>query len=164
MEGDYICFYDAEGRIHGHFGIQRDVTERKQAEEALSRFNQRLKLLQRTDRAILGAHSIEDIANAAVEHVHELVPCRRASVVVFDGAAEFGRIVGLRTSGDTAAKVGSEVPLRVFGNLDELRQGRAQLVSDVEQARGRGPGKSPAKGRYQVFCEYSPGRGWREER
>ena len=29
IEGDYICFYDADGRITGHFGIQRDVTERR---------------------------------------------------------------------------------------------------------------------------------------
>ena len=58
VEGDYICFYDAEGRITGHFGIQRDVTERKQAEEALFRFNRRLRLLQQTDRAILSAHSL----------------------------------------------------------------------------------------------------------
>ena len=27
IEGDYICFYDDQGRITGHFGIQRDVTE-----------------------------------------------------------------------------------------------------------------------------------------
>src|SRR5688500_10941696 len=27
IEGDYICLYDDEGRIIGHFGIQRDVTE-----------------------------------------------------------------------------------------------------------------------------------------
>jgi PAS domain S-box-containing protein len=27
IEGDYICFYDDEGRITGHFGIQRDITE-----------------------------------------------------------------------------------------------------------------------------------------
>ena len=33
IEGDYICMYDAEGRISGHFGIQRDVTERKRVEE-----------------------------------------------------------------------------------------------------------------------------------
>jgi PAS domain S-box-containing protein len=33
IEGDYICLYDAEGRIIGHFGIQRDVTQRKRAEE-----------------------------------------------------------------------------------------------------------------------------------
>lgn len=35
IEGDYICLYDAERRIIGHFGIQRDITERKQGEEAL---------------------------------------------------------------------------------------------------------------------------------
>ena len=35
IEGDYICLYDAAGRILGHFGIQRDITERKRAEEAL---------------------------------------------------------------------------------------------------------------------------------
>jgi PAS domain S-box-containing protein len=35
IEGEYILLYDSEGRITGHFGIQRDVTERKRAEEAL---------------------------------------------------------------------------------------------------------------------------------
>jgi formate hydrogenlyase transcriptional activator len=27
IEGDYLCFYDGDGRITGHFGIQRDVTD-----------------------------------------------------------------------------------------------------------------------------------------
>lgn len=35
IEGDYICLYDDQGRITGHFGLQRDVTDRKQAEEAI---------------------------------------------------------------------------------------------------------------------------------
>ena len=35
IEGDYICMYDGAGRLIGHFGIQRDITERKRAEEAL---------------------------------------------------------------------------------------------------------------------------------
>ena len=35
IEGDYICLYDAAGRILGHFGIQRDITERKRAEQAV---------------------------------------------------------------------------------------------------------------------------------
>ena len=136
VEGDYICFYDAEGRITGHFGIQRDVTERKRAEEALFRFNQRLTLLQQTDRAILAARSIEDIANAAVAHVRELVPCRRASVVVFDMAAGSGRIVGIHAPGDTQIEMGAEIPLGVFGSLDELRQGKPHVVSDVDQTAG----------------------------
>lgn len=32
IEGDYICLYDEYRRIVGHFGIQRDITSRKQAE------------------------------------------------------------------------------------------------------------------------------------
>ncbi len=35
IEGDYICLYAPDGRIMGHFGIQRDITERRRAEEAL---------------------------------------------------------------------------------------------------------------------------------
>ena len=35
IEGDYVCLYDDEGRIRGHFGIQRDVTDQKVAEQKL---------------------------------------------------------------------------------------------------------------------------------
>lgn len=35
VEGDYMCFYDAAGRITGHFGIQRDVTDRTLAAKEL---------------------------------------------------------------------------------------------------------------------------------
>lgn len=35
IEGDYICLYDSEGRITGHFGIQRDITDRVFAESEL---------------------------------------------------------------------------------------------------------------------------------
>ncbi len=36
IEGDYICLYDDQGRLTGHFGVQQDVTSRKQAEHALA--------------------------------------------------------------------------------------------------------------------------------
>ncbi len=35
IEGDYICLYDDRERITGHFGVQREVTARKRAEQAL---------------------------------------------------------------------------------------------------------------------------------
>ncbi|HMA45405.1 MAG TPA: PAS domain S-box protein [Gemmatimonadales bacterium] len=35
IEGDYMCLYAPDGRIIGHFGIQRDITARHRAEEAL---------------------------------------------------------------------------------------------------------------------------------
>ncbi len=37
IEGDYICIYDDYGHIRGHFGIQRDITDKKIAEEKLKK-------------------------------------------------------------------------------------------------------------------------------
>lgn len=45
VEGDYMCFYDASGRITGHFGIQRDVTDRILAAEELERSRAELRAL-----------------------------------------------------------------------------------------------------------------------
>ena len=42
IEGEYLCIYDDNGEITGHFGIQRDVTERKKAAKELERLNNRL--------------------------------------------------------------------------------------------------------------------------
>jgi formate hydrogenlyase transcriptional activator len=73
IEGDYICFYDAQGRITGHFGIQRDVTER-------TRYTKRLRLLQHMDRAILAARSVEEITSTALNDIRDLIPCTSVSV------------------------------------------------------------------------------------
>jgi len=45
VEGDYMCFYDASGRITGHFGIQRDVTDRILAVEQLEQSRAELRAL-----------------------------------------------------------------------------------------------------------------------
>jgi two-component system sensor histidine kinase UhpB len=45
VEGDYMCFYDAAGRITGHFGIQRDVTDRVLAAEELEQSRTELRAL-----------------------------------------------------------------------------------------------------------------------
>jgi diguanylate cyclase (GGDEF)-like protein/PAS domain S-box-containing protein len=51
IEGDYICFYDAQGRITGHFGIQRDITQRKAAEQALQDSEESLSLALKAAKA-----------------------------------------------------------------------------------------------------------------
>ncbi|MDW7677274.1 MAG: ATP-binding protein [Bacillota bacterium] len=46
VKGDYICLYDDQGRITGHYGIQADVTARKEAEDALIQSEELLKATQ----------------------------------------------------------------------------------------------------------------------
>ena len=43
IEGDYICIYDEEDYITGCFGIQREVTSRKQTEQALRKSEERFR-------------------------------------------------------------------------------------------------------------------------
>ncbi len=38
IEGDYICIFDEQGRIAGHFGVQKDVTKDREAEKQLERY------------------------------------------------------------------------------------------------------------------------------
>jgi signal transduction histidine kinase len=45
IEGDYMVIYDDRGRIVGHFGIQRDVTDRHQATEQIRASSQQLRAL-----------------------------------------------------------------------------------------------------------------------
>ena len=52
VEGDYMCFYDDRGRITGHFGIQRDVTDRTRAAEELEQSREELRALAARLQAI----------------------------------------------------------------------------------------------------------------
>jgi signal transduction histidine kinase len=45
IEGDYMVIYDGRGRIAGHFGIQRDVTDRHLAAEQIRTSRQQLRAL-----------------------------------------------------------------------------------------------------------------------
>jgi PAS domain S-box-containing protein len=136
LDGDYICIYDSEGRFTGSFSVQRDVTARKQAEYALRRSSQRLKLLRQTDRAILSVRSVHEIAEAVLTRFHELVPCQRASVSVIEPGGSAARLVGVLTAEGAqlapgSLRVGSWVPLDLFGDPDDLRQGRPYVVPNI---------------------------------
>jgi two-component system, NarL family, sensor histidine kinase UhpB len=52
VEGDYMCFYDAAGRITGHFGVQRDVTDRTLAAQELEASRAELRALAARLQAI----------------------------------------------------------------------------------------------------------------
>lgn len=45
IEGHYLCVYDEHGRITGHLGIQRDITDRYLAAEEIARSREELRAL-----------------------------------------------------------------------------------------------------------------------
>ncbi len=51
IEGDYICMYDEQGRIIGHFGVQRDVTDRKTAMQDIAESEKRFRTLYESVQA-----------------------------------------------------------------------------------------------------------------
>jgi PAS domain S-box-containing protein len=63
IEGDYICLYDAARRITGHFGIQRDVTERRRAVEQRERELEML-VAARTAELAISEHRTRAILSA----------------------------------------------------------------------------------------------------
>jgi PAS domain S-box-containing protein len=131
VEGDYLCFYDAEGRITGHFGIQRDVTERERASHALRQYNRRLQVFNDIHLDILGTRSPQQIAEATLRHLHELIPCRRASVAVFDLPRGTGAIIAARDEGQTQAVDGAAIPIEAFGVREELQAGLVGSLRSV---------------------------------
>jgi PAS domain S-box-containing protein len=131
VEGDYICLHDDQGRITGHFGIQRDVTERRRTEETLRQFNRRLQVLRDTDRDILSACSAVEIAETTLRRMADLVPARRSSVLLCAAADVVATVLVVQSEMPTSLVVGVQVPLGAIGAIDVLRAGRPHLVPDV---------------------------------
>jgi PAS domain S-box-containing protein len=123
IEGDYICFHDEQGRITGHFGIQRDVTERERASAALRHYNRRLQVLHDIHLDILGTRSPQQIAAATLRHLHSLIPCCRASVAVFDLPRGTGTIIASWDGGEAQPVDGAVIPIEAFGVREELQAG-----------------------------------------
>jgi PAS domain S-box-containing protein len=107
-----------------------DVTGRKQAEEALHQYAERLKAMHMLDHSILAAESPQAIAQAALGQLRDLIPCVRASVSVFDWPT--GRASSLASEGVTELDLPSGYSLEVFGDVQQLRQGQVHLVEDIQ--------------------------------
>ena len=74
IDGDYICLYDAERRIIGHFGIQRDVTEEVRLQASVARHAAELesRVAERTAELARSESRIRAIINALPDVVFVL--------------------------------------------------------------------------------------------
>ena len=120
---------DDQGQIAEYQGVGRDITERKMAEDALQRYAERLRTLRAIDGAILAAWSSEEIAQATLRHIRELVPCRVAGIVMFDAETGEGTLSALHASGEVGLEAGMCFSL-TGPAMEALQHGQVLVQAD----------------------------------
>lgn len=121
-----------DGQIAQVLSLARDITERKQAEEALRQSAQRLDALHEIDQAILlAARSPEEIAQVALRYVRQFVPCLSASIMTFDTEVGVATILAAFSSSATPLEQGKNLSLESIREMQELLQGKASMVGDI---------------------------------
>jgi PAS domain S-box-containing protein len=120
--------------------VVHDITERKRAEEKLLRYAKRLESLHEIDRAILASWAPEEIATAALTHIHELLRCQWAAVALYDYASGQATLLAVKISQGASLQVsakiekGAQLSLNEIKTLDVLRQGNPIIHEDAEGA------------------------------
>ncbi|NJP05020.1 MAG: PAS domain S-box protein [Chloroflexaceae bacterium] len=82
LRSDYIPHIDAQGRVLGCFTLGTDLTEQRTEQKELAYLNVRLRGQRKLDRAILEAHSSDDIAMAALLSLQSLISYQTAHLVL----------------------------------------------------------------------------------
>jgi PAS domain S-box-containing protein len=107
-----------------HEAAHRELAERRQVEEALSLYNRRLEILHEIDRAILAAWSPYEIAEMALEHIRELVPCVMAVIARLHRETLEAEVLADYLDGRVRSGSGRHHPVQLLGEeLDALQRG-----------------------------------------
>ncbi|NBB73101.1 MAG: PAS domain S-box protein [Bacteroidetes bacterium] len=111
--------------------VCQDITERKESEQALRQYANRLEILRAIDQAILSAQSPQEVAQAAMRRVRDVLPLVRSSVVLFDREAGEGEVLAYYREGATPLNVGVRIPLDDLRITDSVRAGEPEVVDDL---------------------------------
>jgi len=109
----------------------RYAIERKQAEDELRKYANRLEILHRIDQAVLAAQSPQAIAKAALDHIRRLVACLRASLILFNSEAQEATVLHVDTEHEARFGVGTRIPMKTFASIDRLQKGLVLKVEDI---------------------------------
>lgn len=129
--------YDAAGRIYAALALLTDIAARKQAERQVQHLTNRLRHLRAIDQALLAARSATEIADAALAHVQDLLPCQYAGVVIFAHHRETA-IIHSR-SFTSVAPFSGELPLEPFVSPDNPAYGPAETHTTNVAINSRSP-------------------------
>ncbi len=102
------------------------------AEDELQRYAERLNILHQIDRAILNAQSPEAIARVAMQHLRQLVPYARASILALDSRTKKVAVLAADVNGETT--LGTGVQMKGVPSDSVLEEMATRGVWDVENS------------------------------
>jgi len=149
FEVNYYPFVNQVGSVTHVVVISRDETERKQAEDKLRRYYQRLDILREIDRATLAVRSPEAIGRVALRHIQRLVPYDQSDILLFEQKitqtgslieekGEWVTVLARRSSQMTLRR-GERFPLGHIQFFKRLTDGKNYLVDDLQEAKNLSP-------------------------
>ena len=128
INGDYTCLYDEQGRIIGHFGVQHDITKRKQAEQDRAKLQAQLLQVQKME-------SVGILAGGVAHDFNNLLQVIRGNMELLEqgnvlGPQSLSRLTTITKSLDRAAQLVQQ--LLVFSRKIESQKVHVDLNCEVE--------------------------------
>jgi GAF domain-containing protein/HAMP domain-containing protein/anti-sigma regulatory factor (Ser/Thr protein kinase) len=118
-----------------YVGLEQKVVELQEVKSALQRYTQRLEAQRAIDRAILEAHSPEEIAVAALTQLQHLIPCQRASVLTSPPHGEPPYLLATVGRRITGLEGGRPVPSDFFPSLLRHKTPQTVVIPDLRQMK-----------------------------
>ncbi|MBN1427129.1 MAG: PAS domain S-box protein [Anaerolineae bacterium] len=124
-------FHDSTGQIEGVVTIVSDITPIVQAERSLQQYVKRLKTLHELDQSILLAETSQAVAEAALDRLKDLIPCKRICVVLFDFDRDEVEILASYARGETDIVKGLKMTPKEYGVDETLLKGHVLIIEDL---------------------------------
>jgi PAS domain S-box-containing protein len=145
-----------DGNIACAVAAFQDITERERARAVLRGYADRLHVLYEMEQAILAARSPAEIAETALHHLEQLLPCPRAAVSTFDRPSNTMSLLALHGEGRMELPNGWQERLPLDGQLRSFRPGEVRLVADVDACLPPCPLQRAVDGHEVHACAQAP--------
>ncbi len=127
-----VLVKNKEGQTPRVVGVIQDITERKQTEEELKRYSERLAILHQIDRGIITAASPQAIVDSVLKQIRQLIPCQRSAVALFDETTAEGVIFASDAEPELDTPDITTVPLSLDPRRQHLAAGQILITPDLQ--------------------------------
>ena len=141
IDGILVPDVAEDGEVRGYYAVLTDITPYMEIQEELRQTTERLQIEHEIDTAILRAQSAGEIAQAALTHLHDLIPCRYLSIAEMDPRQQRGRDMIVLFDGEIQPRPSAWRPMADAGPslLQDIQHGHTYVVGDLTALASRSP-------------------------